>query len=583
MKRPILLLLALFQFMLFSCPARGDVSVSIRVDREKATIADSIGMVVSITGAGESDSPPVFKDMEDFHITQGGTSSRFEVINGQVNSRIDYSFLLQPKKTGTFEIGPVEVRVDGKAYRSNKTTLTVVKRSQSNSMDQDPVFLTAGLSSTEVYEEEQLIYTLKLHHQTMVSNISLDLPEAEYLTFRQLGKPSEYRSFYNGQSYDVIEIRYVLIPPEKGIYIIEPSKMEMIVTQPESRSRRGLFDDPFFSFSTGRPKTLTSEPLELRVLPLPDTGKPSDFSGLVGNFHITSKLEPDTLKVGESATMTIVVNGRGNTNRIPDLKWPEPEHIKVYADEPVLEIREDAEGLSGSKTMKWALVPEKEGRYKIHPLSLSFFDTEKLQYQKIKTPFLSINVLPGKTKQIQASSGHSNGQNIKGPAKKSVKELGHDILPIHTSIQGLGKGPLISPGGIVFWFIFIGPFFIYAIAFLGLKIGKRSDTFNTTLKAKKAARKCIRRCRQDETSSIDLALYFRNYLNERFGLSLGSITSIEAAEILKSRGVSHNTAQEIQNILKGLEDAIYTGKGHNVCPLGEDISQLVRQVEKEIQ
>jgi hypothetical protein len=583
MKKSVLLLLALFQFMLFSCPARGDVSVSISVDREEATIADSIGMVVRITGAGESDSLPVFKNMEDFHITQGGTSSRFEVINGQINSGIDYSFFLQPKKTGTFEIGPVDVRVDGKTYRSNKTTLTVVKRSQSNVMDQGPVFLTAGLTSTKVYEEEQLIYTLKLYHQTMVSNISLDLPEAEYLTFRQLGKPIEYRSFHNGQSYDVIEVRYVLIPAKKGIYIIEPSKMEMIVAQPESRSRRGLFDDPFFSFSTGRPKTLASEPLELRVLPLPDKGKPSDFSGLVGSFNITSKLEPDTLKVGESATMTIVVNGRGNANRIPDLKWPEPEHIKVYADEPVLEIKEDSEGLSGSKTMKWALVPEKEGHYKIHPLSLSFFDTEKLQYRKIETPPLSITVLPGKAKQIQVTSGNSNGQNIKGPAKKTVKELGHDILPIHTSIQDLGKGPLIGPRDIVFWFIFIGPFFIYVIAFLGLKLGKRSDTFNTALKAKKAAKKCIRRCRQDKASSSDFTLYFRNYLNERFSLSLGSMTSVEAAEILKSKGVSHNTAQKIQNILKGLEDAIYTGNGHNACPLGEDISQLVRQVEKEIQ
>jgi hypothetical protein len=569
--------------MLFSCPARGDVSVSMRVDRAKATITDDIHMVVSITGASESDSLPVFKGMEDFHIIQGGTSSRFEVINGQVNSGIDYSFFLQPKKTGTFEIGPVEISVDGKTCTSNKTTLTIVEQPQSEDIDRGPVFLTAGLSSTKVYVEEQSIYTLKLYHQTRVSNISLDLPEAEHLTFRQIGKAIEYRSFYNGRSYDVLEIRYVLIPLKEGIYIIEPSKMEMIVARPESRSHRGLFDDPFFSFSTGRPRILASEHMELNVLPLPDKEKPSDFSGLVGSFNITSRMEPDTLKVGESATLTIVVNGRGNANRIPDLNLPEPDHIKVYADEPVLEIKEDAEGLSGSKIMKWALVPEREGRYKIHPLSLSFFDTETLRYKKIETPSLSITVLPGKAKQIQASQGHSNGQNIQRTGKKVVKELGYDILPIHTSIQDLGKGSFIRPGGIVFWFIFIGPFFIYVIAFLGLKLGKRSDTFNNTLKAKKAAKKCIKRCRQDKPSSSDLALYFRNYLNERFGLSLGSMTSVEAAEILKSRGVSHNTAQKIHNILTRLEDAIYTGKGHNACPLGKDISQLVRQVEKEIQ
>ncbi|MBW1670981.1 MAG: protein BatD [Deltaproteobacteria bacterium] len=581
MKRSVLVPLALFQFMLISFPVMADVSVSMRLDREEATIADSINIMVSIAGARESDSMPVLKGIEDFYVTQGGTSSRFEVINGQVNSGIDYSFFLQPKKTGTFVIGPVEIAVGGKTYRSNKATLKVVKQPESTGADRGPLFLTAGLSSAKVYVEEQSIYTLRLYHQTRVSNISLELPETEHLTFRQLGKPIEYRSFYNGLSYDVVEIRYVLIPPEEGIYKIEPSRMKMTVAQPERRSRRGFFDDSLF-FSKGRSVAVASEPMELNVLPLPGEGKPSDFSGLVGSFKINSKLEPDTIKAGESATLTVFVSGRGNVNRIPDLKWPEPDHIKVYADEPVLEVKEDAEGLSGSKTMKWALVPGKEGRYKIPSLSLSFFDTKTNQYRKIETSRFCISALPGEVKQIQASTDHSNGQKIEGPVKKAVKELGHDILPIHASIKDIGKGSLIRPGGLVFWFVFIGPFFIYAVAFLGLKLRKRSGGSIALLTAKKAAKKFIKKCRQDGLSSNDLALCFRNYLNERFGLSLGSLTSEEAAEILKSEGVSLDTAQKIQAILKGLEDAVYTGKGQNACELREEASQLVRQIEKEI-
>jgi hypothetical protein len=582
MKRSILSLLALLQFMLISCPAGADVFVSMRLDREEAIITDSISMVVSIAGARESDSLPVFKGVEDFDVTQGGTSSRFEVINGKVNSGIDYTFFLQPQKTGTFEIGPAEVTVDGKTYRSNTATLKVVKQPESSGVDRGPLFLTAGLSSTKVYVEEQSIYTLKLYHQTRVGNISLELPDIGHLTLRQLGKPVEYQSFYNGQPYDVVEIRYALIPSEEGIFGIEPSRMKMTVAQPERRSHRGFFDDPFFSFSTGRAMTVASESMELNVLSLPGKGKPLDFSGLVGNFEISSKLEPNKIKAGESATLTVLVSGRGNVNRIPDLKWPEPDHIKVYADEPVLKVKEDAKGLSGSKTMKWALVPEKEGRYKIPPLSLSFFDTETHQYREIETSSLSMSVLPGEVKQIQASTDHSNGQKVEGHAKKAVKELGHDILPIHTSIKDLGKGSLIRPGGLVFWSVFLGPFFIYAVVFLGLKLGKKSDKSIATLTAKKAAKKFIRKCHHDGLCSSDLALYFRDYFNERLGLSLGSLTSEEAAEILKSEGISLNTARKIQAILKDLENTVYTGKGQNACAFGEDASQLVRQIEKEI-
>ncbi|MEA3385752.1 MAG: BatD family protein [Thermodesulfobacteriota bacterium] len=582
MKRSILVLLALLQFMLISCPAGADVSISTRLDREEATITDSISMVVSIAGARESNSPPIFKGVEAFDVTQGGTSSRFEVINGKVNSGIDYTFFLQPKKTGTFEIGPVEVTVDGKTYKSNTITLKVVKQPELSGADRGPLFLTAGLSSTKVYVEEQSIYTLKLYHQTRVGNISLELPETEHLTFRQLGKPIEYQSFYNGRSYDVVEVRYALVPSEDGIRGIEPSRMKMTVAQTERRSSRGFFDDPLFSFSRGRAMTVASKPLELNVLPLPGKGKPLDFSGLVGNFEISSKLEPNEIKAGESATLTVLVKGRGNVNRIPDLKWPEPDHIKVYADEPVLKVREDAKGLSGLKTMKWALVPEKEGRYKIPLFSLSFFDTDTHRYRKIESSRLSCSVLPDEVKQIQVSTDHSNGQKIEGYTKKAVKELGHDILPIHTSIKNLGERSIIRPGGLVFWFVFSVPFFIYAVVFLGLKFVKKSDRSIATLTAKKAAKKFIRKCHQDKLSSSDLALFFRDYLNERFGLSLGSLTSGEAAEILKSEGADLDTARKIQAILKNLENAVYTGKGQNACALGKDASQLVRQIEKEI-
>ena len=74
----------------------------------------------------------------------------------------------------------------------------------------------------------------------------------------------------------------------------------------------------------------------------------------------------------------------------------------------------------------------------------------------------------------------------------------------------------------------------------------------------------------------------RDYLNDRFGLSLGSLTADEAAEILKSHGVSLDTAQKLKDIFQGLEDVVYTGQGHGVCDMGEGIPKLIKQIEKEI-
>jgi hypothetical protein len=582
MKKPILLIILLSMFFHVSCLASGDVSVTLKLDRPEATLLDSITMVVSVSGTRKSDTQPTLKGLEAFNVRKGGTSSRLEIINGKVKSGVDYTYALQPKKTGTFTIGPAEVKVKGKAIKSNTEPLTIVKSIQSPDVARGPLFLSAALSPKQVFVEEQAIYTLKLFRQTRVGDISLGLPEAEHLTFKQLGKPVEYQSVYKGKSYQVLEVRYALISSREGIYGIRPSRMSMTVFQSRRKSSRSLFDDPFFSFSSGKPVTIASEPLELNVLPLPRKGRPTGFSGLVGNYKIKSHLEPSKIRAGESATMTVLLSGRGNVKRIPDLKLPELEKIKVYADQPVLMEETDSKGLAGSKTMKWALVPEKEGEYQIPSLSISFFDTTGKQYRIIKSPVLSLAVLPVEKAQTQVSQDVLKGHKTEGPGKQEVKELGHDILPAHTSIKDLPSGTRSGIGGVVFWLILIIPLFAYTATFLIQKFHRKTTVSVAAARARKAAKALAQQCRKGELSSNDLTLSIRRYLNERFDLSLGSLTPDEAVDIVVSRGVKATTAERLRTALQELEDAIYTGKGQETCDMGGDIPKLIKQIEKEI-
>ena len=579
MNKRIPALILVFIFLFSPCVVIADVSVSLRIDRKKATLGDSITMVVSLSGARKSDSPPILNGLASFEVTRGGTSSRVEIINGRVNSGVDYTYALQPKKTGTFTIGPAEVKVKGKVTKSNTETLTIAELAQSSGVDRGPLFLSAGLSSEKVYVEEQAIYTLKLYLRTRISDISLNLPEIEHLTFKQLGKPVEYQSVYNGQSYQVLEVRYALIPSKEGIYGIGPSKMSMTVFQQGRQSPRGLFGDPFFS--SGRPMTIASEPLELTVLSLPEKGRPVNFNGLVGAYDIQSQLAPSEIKTGESATLTVLLSGRGNIKRIPDLRLPEVAHIKVYADQPVLKEETDVNGLMGSKTMKWALVPEKEGVFEIPSLSVSFFDTTRQRYRAIKTPPLSLNVLPADKDQMHASLDVSKEQKTTEAEKQEVKELGHDILPVHTSIEALHSGTRSGTGRPIFWIVLMTPVFIYSAALSVLKFHKKSPGSMAVARAKKAAKTVTRQCHKGKITSNDLSLTILQYLNDRFNLSHGSLTPDEAADILLSRGVRVETVEMLRGVLQQLEDAVYTGKGHEACDMTEDIPKLIRLIEKE--
>lgn len=575
-------MLYLLTGLTISCFAGDNLSIALSLDRNEATVTDSIKMVVKISGVRSTDSWPEINGLEPFDISQQGSSSRVEIINGKFSSAIEYNYMIQPKEEGTYKIGPARLTVDGKTVTSNTEKLTITKSSRSSGIDRGGIFLSANLSSKKIYIEEQAVYTLKLYYQVSVQDISLSLPEVKHLTFKQIEKPFEYQSVYNGKPYQVSEVRYVLIPSKEGTYGIKPARINLTVMQSRRGSGFGIFDDPFFSMPTGIPKNLASEPLELNVLPLPKKERPSNFTGMVGTFAMKASLEPAKIKKGESSTLTVVVEGHGNVKTIPDLKGPEQQYIKIYADQPVLEESVDSDGIKGSKTLKWALVPEKEGQYQLSPLTVSFFDTQKQRYRTIEIRPLYLSVLPGDKEPLGSSVTPSDAKNIKNVAKKEVKEIAYDILPVHDSMKDLTNGWSAPNKTLLFCLALIVPFLLYALTSLGLKFSGKSRKTMAAVRTKKAAGIIIRQCSKGKISSSDMIFELRNYLNNRFGLDLGSLTACEAKGILESNGVSSETADKFQDIVLELEGAVYTGRGNEVCNLAENIKEIIKRVEKEI-
>ena len=583
--KKLVLLLMFSMLVLAPFNAHAGISIALTLDRQEATLSDSIRMVVSVSGARSCDSPPVIEGLDLFRVTHGGSSSRVEIINSRVSSGVDYTYYLTPSKTGTFQIGPARATVNGRNFQSNIVSLTIARAASSASPAKGPIFLTAALSSKKAYIEEQILYTLKLYLKARVSNISLQLPEQDHLTFQQLNKPREYQGVIDGSRYQIVEIRYALMGLKDGNYRIQPARMDMTVYDSRQPSKRGFFDDPFFSdpfFRRGRPVTVSNEPLELKVVPLPSEGKPDGFSGLVGSFRIESQLSPAKIRVGESATLTVRVSGRGNVNRIPDLKMPSLDHTKVYADEPVFAAGHDLKGLSGSKTMKWAIVPELPVDYEIPPLSFSFFDPKAGRYRVLQTTRHSLAVIPGKGKMIMVEAGTGTQKGADRPAKQEIKEIGHDILPLHASVREFGTGSRARTGGPFLWITLFLPVLLYLSTFLGLRLKRRSVKTLPAQRARRAAKDLIRHCRQERGDANSLNLAVRDYFNNRFGLALASLTPEDATEILTAKGVTLKTAQKLKQILIEVEDTIYTGTDKRSVSMGEEIPGIVRKIEKEI-
>ena len=585
MIRAITASLCILLLPMFTVWAADDVTVTLRLDRTEASLSDTLRMEIHVSGSRKSDQQPDLKGLKSFLVTNGGTSSRVEIINGKINSGVDYSYFIQPQKVGKFEIGPIRVTIDGKTFESNTQSLVVRAASQSDSPDRGPVFAQANVSSQEVYVDEQAIYTLKLYYRVNVSNLSLSLPDMQYVSFQQLGRPLEYQATYANRTYQVLEIRHALMVSKPGAFTLNPARLKMTVRQSGSNSRfDNFFNDAFTGRSSNRPLTLTTDPMDLHVNALPEAGKPTGFTGLVGTFQMTSTLGPASLKARESATLTIQVEGRGTVNRIPDLDLPVMDFARTYSDQPVLETGESRQGILGTKTMKWALVPENAGEYKVPSLSLSFFNPETKKYHVLATPAHDLSVLPGESEThgstLTLLPDTSNTPD--GTVKKEIQQLGQDILPIHIDAMNFSVPFRSLSRGWLFWLMLAGPLSMYLMLLTVLRMQHLSPGRLAQARSKKAFGALKRRCQKDPTSYEDLINAFKEYLNDRCGLTIGTLTADDTERILQDQGVNAETAKSMHSLIQRFETALYAGNNVNDTEATDNLLGLVKRLDKEL-
>jgi hypothetical protein len=147
----------------------------------------------------------------------------------------------------------------------------------------------------------------------------------------------------------------------------------------------------------------------------------------------------------------------------------------------------------------------------------------------------------------------------------------------------MAPGSWSKNGGVFIWAALLLPVFVYMSTFVGLRLRKRSVQTLPAQRARRAARYLFGQCRHypdDDVERLNTAV--REYVNDRFGLSLASLTPEDAVNILTSKGVSPETARKLQNALQIMEDTIYAGKDRVPVRMGDTIPAIIREIEREI-
>ena len=566
----------------YGTSAVADIQVSMSADKTSVIPGEQVRIVISVQGVKNAQEP-VFPESDAYQVYSMGRSSRFELINGKLNTSLDFNYTVVPSKKGNIRISPVPVKVGNKILKTNPLTLHVAS-SDSAVESEKAIFTSATVDVTEPFVNQQIIYTLRLFRRVQIRDARMEPLEFEGFHVENLGKEREYAQLLNGKKYHVTEIRFALFPQKSGILTIAPARLQCQVMYRRDRSRSpfdSLFDDPFFGRSEIKTEFFSTDPIRIHVKPLPKPKSTALTTPLVGRFSISAQLNQEEMTVGDSATLTISVLGRGNIQNIPEPLIPDLPEFKIYEDTPDLDIKMTLDGISGVKTFKKALVPLNPGEYKIPPIKIPYLDPNRGVYRIAATRSIPLRVIPG-TEEETLHLVEGAGYTVN---KEEIKMLGKDILPPKTTIKAL-RDQSVRWSDPMMLLLLIFPPLTFGVVFLWDRKKRHMETDQAYYRRKKAF-KCWKRKRRAILSIADKDLNefysqtsrsLKEFIGDRISVAGQALTPREIDQKLGALDISKDLRHHLQEILHTLEKGVFGALHQNA----DERKDLLKDVEKVV-
>jgi len=114
--------------------AQKTIRLEATVSKKEMTLYDRFTYKLAIYGETQIDVQDLeFSNFRDFTVVGGPSqATNFQFINGEISSSATFSWVLAPKKEGSFIIIPASIEYRGKLYKSESIKINVTKTGRSN-------------------------------------------------------------------------------------------------------------------------------------------------------------------------------------------------------------------------------------------------------------------------------------------------------------------------------------------------------------------------------------------------------------------------------------------------------------------
>jgi hypothetical protein len=556
--------IAILLSILFTSIAGAQVQFQTKVSKKTLGLNERLRVDFSMDKDGDNFKPPSF---DGFEVVGGPNQSVSNSwINGKRSFEKTFSYFLAPISKGDLTIGSASIEVDNKIYKTNTIAIKVTKEVQkpkdpNSVIATDNIHLVAEISKENPYLNEAItvVYKLYVAPNTGVSNWrETDDPEYDDFWSQHInpkGLKIE-RGKYKGEDYQYVVLRRTVLYPQKtGKLTIEPLRLDVTAEIPTQR--RDIFGQRLMS-KVNVP--VTAGKRVINVKPLPETGKPSDFSGAVGDFSFNLSTSKKELNANESMQAKVTVSGRGNLKLLTLPKLTLPNSLEVYEPEHNENVRTNFNGMQGDISDSYTIVPQYKGKYPIPTISFSYFDLKTESYKRISSNETIINVLEG---PVYGAS--DNNLTAEGTQKQNVILNNNQFAFIKTESNFVSKKQQSFFKSSAFWASLLSPLLAIpiAIVFRRKKEQRAGDIVGNRLrKADRLAKKYLSEAKkalgQKEAFYVALEKALHNYLKAKLNIETSDFSKDKIKVLLLKRQVESSVVNDFENILENCELARYT-------------------------
>jgi hypothetical protein len=540
--------------------------------------------------AAEVDLRPIAK----YNPRPTGNQSSVQIIGRTTTTTYTMNYSIAASRPGTIALDPVTVTVRGKRFTTNPVEVTVSKPGSTDKLKLECLF-----SEKKCYVGQPIIMTVKWYIMAAVRNSVFNVPvfESRDFYFEDLSETGAAR---RGQMYSInnvpvliteehkqikgvrtgiISFKKVLIPKRSGRLLLDPVSVTTNVAVGRVRTR-----DIFNRYRTKYERfSVSSDPIELEVLALPQQGRPRQFYGLVGRYTISAAAKPTTVSVGDPITLTIRV---GSDAYLKAVQWPALEQVpKLAAKFKIPSEKSPATIENSFKVFTQTIRASDPNITAIPAIPLVYFDPDQGRYVVARTDPIAISVTPTKiltSADLQGLDFTPVNKEIEA-IKQGLSEnyIGHDVL------ENMSFSPLaavFSSGYAALWSL---PFAALVFSCLFRLFAHTSPERAAAKRRRTAAGRVAKQLKKLAVAPAEqrhelLVSAMKQYIGERFDKTAGSLTPYDCQQAIVSATGDSQAADQYCDIIADCEATRYASVRADMDT--EQVKKaidLVRTVEKK--